>query len=213
MATHLLFGLILLLTPTFFGFGLLSKVLGSLQPFNPALEGFIVGCEDRPQPCWYGIVPGVTTIDEANRVLPLYDYYLVVTTPDFYESIVANHTSHRRGPKCNVVLRYDSSPVVNAAQLQCRGVSLGELGAVLGPPLGVESNPGYAVRVIFKQEISVLESGFLGWESFHDPIQIIDLPPRPVDNQYTPSFGWHGLIPAWRYCQIQYIYRDCSRGS
>ncbi len=39
---------------------LISRALGTTQPPNPALRGFIEGCEDQPQPCWYGIVPGVT---------------------------------------------------------------------------------------------------------------------------------------------------------
>src|SRR5689334_17247061 len=37
-----------------------AKAVGALQPPNPALRGFVEGCEDKPQPCWYGIVPGVT---------------------------------------------------------------------------------------------------------------------------------------------------------
>jgi hypothetical protein len=43
-----------------------AKVVGALQPPNPALRGFVEGCEGQPQPCWYGIVPGVTD-EEAAR--------------------------------------------------------------------------------------------------------------------------------------------------
>jgi hypothetical protein len=39
---------------------LTASALGTTQPPNPALRGFSEGCEDNPQPCWYGIVPGVT---------------------------------------------------------------------------------------------------------------------------------------------------------
>jgi hypothetical protein len=54
---------------------LAAKAIGSLQPPNPALRGFVEGCEDKPQPCWYGIVPGqtvtaqvVTTINALRHV-------------------------------------------------------------------------------------------------------------------------------------------------
>jgi hypothetical protein len=39
----------------------LMSAIGGTQSIHPALRGFIEGCEGIPQPCWYGIVPGVTT--------------------------------------------------------------------------------------------------------------------------------------------------------
>jgi hypothetical protein len=39
-------------------FTLTARAIGTTQPTNPALRGFIEGCENKPQPCWYGIVPG-----------------------------------------------------------------------------------------------------------------------------------------------------------
>lgn len=51
----------------FFVLAVGARLLGSTQPPNPALRGFIEGCEDKPQPCWYGIVPEITTrLDAAN---------------------------------------------------------------------------------------------------------------------------------------------------
>ncbi len=43
--------------------------LGSTQPIHPALRGFVEGCEGIPQPCWYGIVPGVTMMEDARSIL------------------------------------------------------------------------------------------------------------------------------------------------
>src|SRR5689334_13677459 len=81
---------------------LLMNTLGGTQPIHPALRGFIEGCEDIPQPCWYGIVPGVTTLEDAKRsiisrnwvyshtetqgVMFPYEYYL--------------------GDSCNIALQY-----------------------------------------------------------------------------------------------------------
>jgi hypothetical protein len=44
----------------FLGLSVIARALGTTQPPNPALRGFVEGCENKPQPCWYGIVPGVT---------------------------------------------------------------------------------------------------------------------------------------------------------
>jgi len=51
---------------------LAARALGSTHPPNPALRGFVEGCEDKPQPCWYGIVPGVTAIEDAPSILAQY---------------------------------------------------------------------------------------------------------------------------------------------
>jgi hypothetical protein len=53
---------------------LAARALGSIQPLEPALTGFTVGCADQPQPCWFGIVPGVTTAADATRLLTAQGY-------------------------------------------------------------------------------------------------------------------------------------------
>ncbi len=49
-------------------FNVIVRGIGEIQPPNPALAGFNEGCEGKPQPCWYGIVPGVTTMREAKQI-------------------------------------------------------------------------------------------------------------------------------------------------
>ena len=44
------------------------------QPPHPALVGFDVDCENKPDPCWFGIVPGVTPIEEGYDRLRQYVY-------------------------------------------------------------------------------------------------------------------------------------------
>ncbi|NWG16744.1 MAG: hypothetical protein HXY41_08925, partial [Chloroflexi bacterium] len=57
-----------------------ARAVGTWQPPNPVLTGFIADCEDKPQPCWYGIVPGVTTMHEARTVLSNQDYHFIDST-------------------------------------------------------------------------------------------------------------------------------------
>jgi hypothetical protein len=51
-----------------------THMLDSNQSVNPALRGFIEGCEDKPQPCWHGIVPAQTTSDAATTILTSLGY-------------------------------------------------------------------------------------------------------------------------------------------
>jgi len=48
---------------------LVARSLGSIQPSNPIMSGFTEDCERQPQPCWYGIVPGVTSMAEVKQRL------------------------------------------------------------------------------------------------------------------------------------------------
>jgi hypothetical protein len=42
---------------------------GRQQPSDLLLRGLAEGCRTKPQPCWYGIVPGVSTLDEMDTYL------------------------------------------------------------------------------------------------------------------------------------------------
>jgi hypothetical protein len=57
------------LTGFFLLLALAARALSNTQPPNPALGGFVEGCEHQPQPCWYGIVPDVSTLEDAYHWL------------------------------------------------------------------------------------------------------------------------------------------------
>ena len=65
---HFYFKLTLPIAVIFLALSLTARALAMTQPPNPALRGFVEGCENKPQPCWYGIVPGVTTAEEATNI-------------------------------------------------------------------------------------------------------------------------------------------------
>jgi hypothetical protein len=67
------------------------RALGTFQPPNPALRGFVEGCEGKPQPCWYGIVPGVTDEESARSNAKKAGY-----------SIMANELSSNYIQSCHV---------------------------------------------------------------------------------------------------------------
>jgi hypothetical protein len=63
------FKLTLSTAPIFLALFLIARALGMTQPPNPALRGFTEGCKDKPQPCWYGIVPGVTRKEDVIQLI------------------------------------------------------------------------------------------------------------------------------------------------
>ncbi|MEZ4670297.1 MAG: hypothetical protein R3E39_20515 [Anaerolineae bacterium] len=65
---------VFLLIVIFSGASLTARALGGSQPPGSELVGFTSGCEGLPQPCWYGVVPGITTVDEANRLWAIQGY-------------------------------------------------------------------------------------------------------------------------------------------
>src|SRR5690349_20391817 len=66
---RLLFKLVLVITCGFTLIGFIARIWGDTQLPNPLLRGFTQDCDDQPQPCWYGIVPGVTTTSEVKKDL------------------------------------------------------------------------------------------------------------------------------------------------
>jgi hypothetical protein len=53
---------------------LAARTLGGHQTEHPALRGFSEECEGKPQPCWYGIVPGVTHTAEIDEALAAHGF-------------------------------------------------------------------------------------------------------------------------------------------
>ncbi|MBA3874981.1 MAG: hypothetical protein H0X30_38125 [Anaerolineae bacterium] len=68
--------LIFLITLIFLALSLTARAFGSTHPssLNPALNGFVEGCKDEDRPCWYGIIPGTTTLEEALNVMAKMGY-------------------------------------------------------------------------------------------------------------------------------------------
>jgi hypothetical protein len=68
---------LLLITFTLTATNLAARALGSTQPPNPILRGFTEDCEGKPQPCWYGIMPSVTTTEAGKKILDAVGYKVI----------------------------------------------------------------------------------------------------------------------------------------
>jgi hypothetical protein len=100
-----------------------AKAIGSFQPPNPAMRGFIEGCEDKPQPCWYGIVLNSTTEQEAIPILEKMGY---VSAETFIAERNAAKFTHYPKPNCLFQLSTKDDTVNSLMLIGCLHTRLGD---------------------------------------------------------------------------------------
>lgn len=111
------------------------------MPLDSALDGFVENCQDKPQPCWYGIVPGVTTLTETRAVLEKRGYS---PSSDGSGTLVYWQAGHL----CSRIwLGYQDDLIVRLGMPICEDVRLGSLMRLLGrvysvTPSGVTLDSG-----------------------------------------------------------------------
>jgi hypothetical protein len=106
---------------------LAARVLGSTQPLNPVLRGFTEGCEDIPQPCWYGIVLGRITVEEAATIVAHKGYTVEIYAPK-------TKTVEENGCRIELYSDYDNHRLKGIIVVDCDTVYLGSLMSVIGQP-------------------------------------------------------------------------------
>ncbi len=177
---------------------LLASKLGSLQPPSPALAGFVEGCEDKPQPCWYGIVPGVTTANETLQIIDSLGYELPITRPGHVRVLIED------SPLCSFEV-WDDGRMILAFQLDfCHpDVQVGDVIAFMDLPRGIVVPLSEVSRqLLFKGSVS-LEAVTLS-SPYSRATRISTISPRG-----TELHAWHGFIAPWRYCQLEPETRIC----
>lgn len=189
-----------------------AQALGSTQPLNPALAGFIEGCEDKPQPCWYGIVPGVTTVKMAKQmvrdrgflqtdvgILPysgggyLFDYEQDSNTA------CGASLRHYYGGASNQVRETDT--VDEIMLFDCPRLTLNNLMDIRGDPEGiiVGSTPMGGQEMLIMNNASTL----VGTSDFSSPLVMVHvIYIYPPDTLARFPANWHGFHTKEQYCQM-----------
>jgi hypothetical protein len=189
----------------FAALAMVSRAIGTAEPPNPALMGFIEGCEDTPQPCWYGLVPGVSTLREIGSQLHRFGYELGLGTTDRSLTYISNE----RSPGC-VQINFDIvAAEVSAIILGCTDVRAGDVTVLLG-------RPDY--RLWYTRQDSDWIYGRTSmrlsqvWaNSAFETIQYLRMArPRDVKLNSPSTMPWQGFLPRWRYCQLQPMYSGCQ---
>lgn len=171
--------------------GAVAVALGKRQPSHPALAGFYEGCPR--QPCWYGVHPGQSSVNEARRLLrarglrpsrsgSVYLYYTAVGGCDF-----------------DVASSYPSDEISSIHIQKCSHLRLGDVLAVIGLPEGLHTASNRRFWILFAGGRVALQARDLPAWSAHAPVKDIWL----INSRLVIRHPWRGFFPRWRYCQLE----------
>jgi len=190
------------LTVIFLALSLAARVLGGTQPPNPVLRDFLRGCEGKAQPCWYGIIPGVTTVEEVGTLLAF------AGEPELSRSIFSQDfalifTPPSPSPSCRAIFDFVDGVAVRGEITLCRqpDIRTGDLALLLENELKLLSLPPNEL-VYGKVGVNVE-----GWPVPYSRVNYIGLLPPNARFQHFP---WFGFISQRRYCNLVPSYPRCS---
>jgi hypothetical protein len=104
---------------------LMMKIVGTFRPVHPVMAGLDDVCGDKPQPCWYGVALGRTTVDEVKAIFG-------ASGDSFYDNITKGaieiFKTSRGGCFAQFVYGRSGSTIINEIILtNCARVRLGDL--------------------------------------------------------------------------------------
>ncbi|MBI1281162.1 MAG: hypothetical protein GC179_23755 [Anaerolineaceae bacterium] len=181
---------------------LVAHIFGSTQQTSLALRGFVEGCQVLPQPCWYGIVPGITTLEESKAQLLSHGYVLA-----------SNSTVQLSATKitddCQKAVIVLDSHVKQISISLCERVALGDFVRQFNQPEYIMLDPlsiwyGGEIQLIFGRN-----ARFSDALSYYTPLQEIILFPlkSSVPQLRQP---WLDVLLQRKYCNLTGLRYHCS---
>jgi hypothetical protein len=173
---------------------LVARTLGSTQPPNPALKGLTEACVGIEQPCWYGVIPSVTTVAETQRRLLALGYKpsqrgsFGIITYGRQDHIIA----------CQIQARYIEStgPIIALHFQDCDGLQFGDfVNALDFPDMLVIGTENHAVRYQPGLEIVVAGTRFSPYRA----VTNVELLPN-LAVRSTLGVTWRGFRFRAHYC-------------
>jgi hypothetical protein len=171
-----------------------ARVLGATQaPISP-IQAFTTGCENQPQPCWFGVRMGVTTQDELLKRMafagpPNEGRELVG------EGLLFSYDLAPPWPYCNAVFTVKDEIVTRAELSVCREpiIQVGDLAALWSNLSNVMSNPPY--ELVYGTATMNVD----GWPTPYSRVRFIILL-SPESQVYR--YPWYGFISEDHYCKL-----------
>ncbi len=206
MITRTLFHAAPLLIGFFLLSGLVARAFGGIQTPSPALRGFTTDCEQQISPCWYGIIPGITAIQDARKTLEALGYHRELAGTELSDRLMP-YRSLENMPGCADVYFGYQVIGVKTIILWCMEITIGELMTVLGQPEGRVDYGPLGEDWVYGQLTIRLKPGW--WRV---PDASVDHLRLVLDDEgYTRrAKPWHGFLPQWRYCQLEPDYEGCA---
>lgn len=184
---------------------ILMLLAGQAQAPETWLTEFAQACMDRPQPCWYGIVPGVTTVAETQRIVLGLGY-----TPSRRSSYgIITYGLHERVIGCTLQATYDEStgPIRSLHFRDCTGIRVGDLIMALGRPDWMQPQAQRSI-LIYETGRDLLVEGQA--VSPYSPVTEFNLH-RPYTVEYVGAITWRGFVPRGHSCRQQRAQYGSSR--
>jgi hypothetical protein len=186
--------------------GVAMLAVGSAQPLNPSLRGFVEGCEGTESLCWYGINE-LTRLETAQEILTREGYSLTnhaITTRDVGSLTPQRYFDTYERPTntgCNrvqlVYVSGETNPEVDINFLEnCQGLYVEDVMHIFGEPHNAVLSQNIGM-LLMGHKVSVL---FLGRNP--QPYSAV----KKIWGYHAMGavlgrlFDWRGFIPTWRYC-------------
>jgi hypothetical protein len=211
---HKLRRLVLSLVAAFVVINSVVVVFTRARPTTPAMAGFATGCADNTSPCWFGIVPGMTTFAEARQRLQEAGYMAGLINDPLNQQYFY---STELVPGCVRVSFARASDVVTYLRLYClKNATVGEITASLGLPDSVVFNFSlYGDVEYLTYDHNKATGGMtiiagVDWRTLHTPITTIEMFHRSVFSPLSVvTSTWHGFVSMRRFCQLEPDYPRC----
>ena len=200
---RLLFKLAVMIALTMTVMGFAARILGVVQPPNSTLRGFTQDCDNQPQPCWYGIVPGVTTVPEVKERLASSGYFV-----DTISDIQLSASKSIQGDCQNVSIIFDAH-VKQINIMPCGSVLLGDFVRQFDQKQYILLSPlsfwyGGVIQIIFGRSVS-------SWDEVGYYTALKELIIFP-DKGRLPQMRqpWLDLLLQRKYCKLNGFKYVCS---
>jgi hypothetical protein len=185
---------------TFATLNMLALVVGQMRRLPPTLAGFITDCDDKPRPCWFGIVPGVTRLADARQIL----------VSQGYDPNNLNWRYTALGGNCQIEI-YPASQarLLGGMYLDgCHDIHLGEVLSLVDRPSGFFISSNHSLWLYtFQGRLAIIAphgADMPRW-SPHMRASKIWL----FNASFKMQYLWRGFVPRWRACQLEAAYLWC----
>ena len=193
--------LIVVVVGAMMGLSVAAASLGSMTPPNTALDGFRTNCEDKPAPCWFGIVPGITTEEEVYELMTVTGAR-APSRQDFSQAHFLVFTLPQPWPYCNAIFGFNSEILFRIELSLCREphIQVGDVTTLWANQKIIMSLP--PDEMVYGEVSMNID----GWPTPYGRVSFITL--FSPYSQFQP-YPWYGFVPQDRYCSLVPTFPRC----
>jgi hypothetical protein len=164
---------------------------GHLRPINPVLDGMYQGCQGQPQPCWYGIHPGKTPLEDALHMVSQ-TKFIKMDKNDYIVTLVYRNANMR----CGVELRSEAGIVDTVTIINCLDKQMGDLvRAMRNTNHKLPFSMGMLDATMHDESTDSV-ANYAPCLDYTPYGQIIGMPlSAPGESATTQPVGWHDFLP------------------